>query len=140
MGKATAKNKLWKAFAEWIRLRDSNEEGFGQCISCNKPIPYPNGTGSWHCGHYYSRGGSNNALYFDERNCNGQCVGCNSFNEGNKQGYARGLIKKYGPDILEALDLKRCMGPIKMYDYEYDEKAKHYRKLVREIKKERGIE
>ena len=108
----TTKNKLNKLFSKYIRLRDSNIHGVGQCISCGKFINVwreENGKKKFrqtaHAGHYYSRGASK-ALYFDERNVNLQCVACNSFKEGNKQGYAQGLIRKYGDGVLDLLELR----------------------------------
>jgi hypothetical protein len=111
MSYKTTKRKLNKIFSEFIRLRDSNQCGVGQCISCGKFINV------WrkvdeikfnqqaHAGHYYSRGTSK-SLYFDEKNVNLQCVQCNTFREGNKQGYAQGLIRKYGEGILDFLEVK----------------------------------
>ena len=138
MPKASAKKKLWTAFAEFIRLRDS-PNGYGNCISCNKLMAYPNGEGYWQAGHYYPRSATYAGLYFDERNVNGQCAHCNKYLEGNAHGYRKGLIEKYGPGIIDELDLKKFTSPKKMYDFEYDALAKEYRKIVREMKKARGI-
>ena len=108
----TTKAKLVRVFSHFIRLRDTNEHGVGQCISCGKFVVawrVADGKMKWnqsvHAGHYYSRGASK-SLYFDEKNVNLQCNQCNSFHEGNKQGYAQGLIRKYGSGILDLLELK----------------------------------
>jgi len=138
MAKSTSKQKLWKAFAEFIRLRDS-KNGYGQCISCNKPVAYPNSHGNWHAGHFYPRSTTYGTLYFDERNVNGQCCHCNTYLEGNTEAYRRGLIHKYGEDVIANMDVVRACGMKKMYDYEYDELAKYYRGLVKEMKLKRGI-
>lgn len=135
---ATAKKKLLVAFSEFIRLRDS-PDGYGSCISCGKLVSYPNSTGEWHCGHFFPRSVVYANLYFSEINSHGQCSSCNAFLEGNTEMYRRGLIKRYGQKILDDLELKRSMPMVKMYDFEFDELAKHYRKLNRETKKERGI-
>ena len=105
----TTKAKLVKLFSNFIRLRDSNEHGIGQCISCGKFITVWRENVKFdqkaHAGHYYSKGASK-SLYFDEKNVNLQCCECNSFKEGNKQGYARGLTRKYGDGILDLLYIK----------------------------------
>ena len=113
MNRKTAKKNLNDIFRDFIRLRDSNEHGIGQCISCGEFIRvwyFEDGklkfNGNAHAGHYYSRGAST-ALYFDEKNVNLQCVKCNSFQGGNIQGYSSGLIRKYGADILDILKLKK---------------------------------
>jgi len=132
----TTKAKLDRVFSRFIRLRDTNEHGVGQCISCGKFVV------AWrikdgkiqfiqtvHAGHYYSRGASK-ALYFDEKNVNLQCCQCNSFHEGNKQGYARGLIRKYGNNILDLLEIKaknECYlgeGELKILLMDYEHKVK----------------
>lgn len=43
------------------------------------------------------------SLRFNEANVNAQCRACNRFDEGNMEGYRRGLIQKYGPDIIDKL-------------------------------------
>jgi len=134
---ASAKKKCWQAFAEFIRLRDASD-GYGECISCGKKVEYPNSSGHWHCGHFYPRSTSPAALYFDEKNCNGQCSHCNVFLDGNEEGYGDGLIKRYGEGILQDLAELR-LDKTRMLNYEYDEKAAYYRELVRDMKKVRGI-
>jgi len=99
---AAYKRKLWKVFGEYIRTRDT-VAGWGECISCGKRVRYPNGRGDWHAGHYYARTNYYPSMYFNEENVNGQCRHCNTYLEGNKQGYAEGLKKKYGDDVLDRL-------------------------------------
>lgn len=139
MGKSTPKQLLWKAFAEFIRLRDS-PDNMGECISCGDPVAYPNSNGDFHCGHYYPRSTVYLNLYFSEENCHGQCRTCNTFLEGNTAEFRKGLIKRYGEAYVQELeDVKSKSKFVKMYDFEYKEKAAHYRKLCREMKKARGI-
>lgn len=139
VGKASAKSKLWRAFAEYIKLRDS-EAGYANCISCGKEVEYPNSEGNLHAGHYYSRSVIFNTLYFCEKNVQSQCHYCNTYLEGNSPGFAKGLIAKYGEGIVEELEKKKAAGMLqKLYDHDYDEMAKEYREKVREIKKKRGI-
>lgn len=113
MSHKTVKKKLNDVFKDFIRLRDSNEHGIGQCISCGKFINVFRIEDSQvkffqtaHAGHYYSRGAST-ALYFDEKNVNLQCVKCNAFEGGNIQGYSEGLMRKYGQDVLFILKMKK---------------------------------
>lgn len=94
--------KLDKVFSMYIRKRDSKMfggEAF-RCISCNGIKPFDQSD----CGHYYGRKIMN--LRYDEKNCNAQCRHCNRFNEGFRQGYAQGLIRKYGQNILNELEVK----------------------------------
>lgn len=104
---SSLKNKLRRPFNAYIRLRDTDENGVGKCISCNKPIVYGD---NCHAGHYEPSSIVFANLDFDEVNVNGQCIHCNKFLEGNKSGYAVGLIRKYGAGVLDQLMLKRRLG------------------------------
>lgn len=139
MAKASEKQKLWKAFGEWIKLRDS-PNGIAQCISCNKAVKYPNSDGSLHAGHLYPRSVVYNALYFHPMNVHGQCNHCNTYLEGNTMEFRKGIIRRYGEDALEELDIARATeGATKLYDHDYKEMAAEYRLKSRAIKKERGL-
>ena len=95
-----ALTKLDKVFSLYIRQRDS-ENGFFKCISCGQIKPYD----QCDCGHYINR--QHISTRFDEKNCNAQCRKCNRFEEGNAQGYRRGLIEKYGEKAVELLEIKK---------------------------------
>ena len=91
------KEKLDRVFSKFIRLRDTNEQGWGQCISCGKIVFW----GKAHAGHFINR--RHMSLRYSEMNVNLQCVACNTFNEGNAAGYALGLTKKHGEDVIKQL-------------------------------------
>ena len=86
------KKKLDKVFSDFIRQRDK-----GVCFTCGTRKPWK----EMQNGHFISR--SHNAMRFDERNCNCQCVGCNVFKSGNMPAYAINLQSKYGNEILKTL-------------------------------------
>jgi len=87
-------------FSKFIRRRDC---GFtvGRCISCNSIITFE----TCDCGHYINR--QHMSLRFDEHNCNAQCRSCNRFDEGNVQGYRRGLVAKIGEKSTGMLEIKK---------------------------------
>ena len=139
MGKASEKSKCWLAFAEWVKLRDC-PNGIGNCISCNKVLRYPNSDGSAHAGHFYPRSVVYNNLYFHEMNVHTQCHFCNTHLEGNTLEYRKGMIRRYGEEVLEELDiLKSKQMAVKLYDHDFKEMAKDYRAKSRAMKKEYGI-
>lgn len=135
--------KLWKIFSRYIRCRDANKDGIAQCISCGKPMQvwYPNGKWNQQChaGHFYNRGSSYRAIKYDEKNVNAQCCHCNTFNEGNKQGYKRGLIKKYGEGVLEYLAVKKSNRVTWGHGVLHFMIKEYQQKLKREMEK-KGIE
>jgi 5-methylcytosine-specific restriction endonuclease McrA len=95
----TLKRKAWMAISRYVRNRDPF------CVSClveGKKIP------TAHCGHYQYNTERNqqlggNALWYDLRNLNGQCAGCNLFKSGNLSSYAIYLTDHYGTSILQEL-------------------------------------
>lgn len=85
-----------KSFQKWIRLRDDKLP----CISCGNSK-----TIDWAGGHFYPAG-IYSGLMFDERNCHKQCnTHCNKYLSGNLLEYRKGLIKRYGLELVEKLDI-----------------------------------
>ena len=123
---------LDRAFSKFIRLRDSDENGLCRCISCGKIHAWDD----IDCGHFVNR--RHMGTRFDEKNCNAQCRSCNSFDEGNPAGYAKGLIEKYGAGVIDELLLKKALGR-KWSQFEIDELAKYYREKCKELLKSKTI-
>lgn len=126
------KNQLDTVFSQYIRLRDMipNTTIF-RCISCGmiKPINQAD------CGHYINR--QHMATRFSEVNCNAQCRHCNRFDEGNMQGYRRGLVNKYGETKVTLLESQKY--EVRKYsDFEYKALIQHYKKEIKRILDERG--
>lgn len=78
-------------FNAWIRQRDMH---LG-CISCGASVD--------HAGHYLAQG-HYSSLRFSEHNVNGQCIKCNTYLHGNLINYRKGLVKKYGSEVVEMLE------------------------------------
>lgn len=124
-------NKLDRVFSEFIRLRDANANGYVRCISCGK-------INHWKevdCGHYVNR--KHLSTRWHEKNCNAQCRACNRFDEGNMLGYTKGLVKKYGPSVLDELDMLKHQVS-KLSDFEGKLLIKHYQDKVKELKKQKA--
>ena len=125
-GKSDLISKLDRFFSEFIRLRDS-QNGYFKCISCGRILPYEQAD----CGHYINR--QHMSLRFNEKNCNAQCRKCNRFDEGNIQGYRRGLIKKYGEQIVALLEYQK--NETKQYSsFELETLIKYYQSKIKEMK------
>ena len=126
------KEKLDRVFSQYIRLRDSDDNGYCRCISCGS-IHF------WkdiHNGHYVNRG--HMGTRFSERNCNAQCVKCNMFDEGNVIGYTRGLIRKYGVKVIDELEVKKHSYS-KLTTTEYRILIDHYTEKVDVLKIEKNL-
>ena len=73
MNKRTAKARAWKQFSKYIRLRDSDKDGYCECISCGVRR-FWEGEGM-QAGHLI--GGRSNAVLFHEDLVYSQCASCN---------------------------------------------------------------
>jgi len=87
------KKELTRLFNKKVRLRDTQPDGWGKCISCGKPIQY--GSDNIHAGHYVPAGNST-MLKWEDDNVNVQCSTCNTWKRGNPHEYRKGMEEKYG--------------------------------------------
>lgn len=100
LGRRQLVKKIDEKRREYIKKRDLDWREKANCISCGAYFAKEN----LQIGHYYSRRHDwTTTLGQNEFNTNLQCVTCNSYKRGNIQGYATGLIQKYGDDILGTL-------------------------------------
>lgn len=132
MAKSNIKKRLDTVFAMYIRLRDVMPNGIFRCISCGRILPFEESD----CGHYINR--QHMATRFSEKNCNAQCRQCNRFDEGNIQGYRRGLIAKYDESTVQLLEAMKSQIN-KISDFEYRTMIDYYRKEVKRLKVEKNI-
>ena len=129
--RSKAMAKADKYFSLFIRLRDCMpyQGKAGRCISCGKLIPFEDGD----CGHYINR--QHMSLRYSELNCNFQCRHCNRFDEGNIQGYRKGLIQKIGLTKVEMLEAMKYTTN-KLSAFELEAIAKDYKQKAEELKKQ----
>lgn len=78
------------------------------------------------------------SLRFSEKNCNAQCRSCNRFDEGNIQGYRRGLIGKYGEGIVLMLEASKNEVN-KISEFELKAMIDYYKKEVKKMKNKENI-
>ena len=95
------KKTLWRWFSKFIRLRDSNKNGICACITCGRKHIW-NG-GDMQAGHYIPAG-RGNAVKYNEKNVNGQCVYCNFYLSANLSKYIIAIDKKWGKGTANRLE------------------------------------
>lgn len=120
--------KTWKVFSQYIRLKYANKDGFVRCVTCGKIKHWK----EMQAGHY-----KHNKLDFCEFNVFPQCVRCNHYKSGELGNYADFLIKKFGNDILEKIEiyakLEKKYNIIEL-QYMHDE----WKKIVKKFKEKIG--
>lgn len=117
-----------QAFNEFIRLRD--QIAGHPCISSGRPLDWSGNAVD--AGHYRSRGSAPH-LRFDERNCHAQSKQDNRFLSGNIADYRIRLIERIGQDEVDSLEADQTVRKYTIEDLQAIKK--HYRALVREMKK-----
>jgi hypothetical protein len=120
--------KLWKAFSEFIRLRDADENGFVKCITCGlmrhwKQVDCGHGIGRQHWGTRYS-----------EKNNHAQCKRCNGFEGGKREVYKSEVDKRYGKGTWDLLELASKKGK-RPSETEMKIMEKYYKQEVEKLKK-----
>lgn len=100
-GVAQLKKEADAWFSRYIRVRDSDGYGRGDCITCGAVKHWK----EQQAGHFVTRSAS--ALRYDEINVNLQCVGCNMFKSGEQYLYSKALDLKYGDGTAESLMARR---------------------------------
>lgn len=104
-----------RLFSIWIRRRWADVNGKVSCITCGTPYHWKRITN----GHYVKR--VHLGTRFNEKNCGPQCYDCQREIETNKElelTFADKLMKMYGPDVLEELEvLKNTITKISQEEY-----------------------
>jgi len=123
---------LDKQFSLYIRYRDVEDNGYGNCCTCGKLITVKSGQ----CGHFISR--KEMATRFDEQNAALQCVKCNIFDQGRQLIFGKYIDKKYGPGTADRI-LARSRGTRKFEQFDIDALTKHYQAEAARLKKWKGL-
>ena len=95
------KHQADKYFSVYIRRLNADSNGDAVCVTCRAIKHWK----ELQCGHYIPR--NHLSTRFDDRNVAPQCCGCNLFGRGKHDEFALHLIAKYGPGILENLNLEK---------------------------------
>ena len=126
------KKDLDRVFSQYIRLRDSDGEGYVTCITCGNRHYWK----EVHCGHFVSR--KHLEVRFDERNTAGQCCRCNLFDSGRQYQFGQAIDFRYGKGTAETL-MERAKTLRKISTNEYEQLIGDYREKARELAKQKGI-
>jgi hypothetical protein len=124
--------KLWKVFSEYIRLRDSDENGYCSCFTCGRWAYWKHGD----CGHGLSR--QHMATKYNEKNNHFQCKPCNGFHGGKREVYKEKMNERYGPQTWELMELLSKKDST-WTQFEVDQLEKYYAKKVKILKASKTI-
>jgi hypothetical protein len=125
-------DKLWKAFSEYIRLRDSDENGYCICITSGRRVHWT----ECDAGHFISR--RHMATKYDEQNVHAQGRFDNRFAAGQQFIYAKEIDKKYGKGTADKLLIRSRM-TAKIGKFEIDNLTKHYKEEAKKLRKLKNL-
>ncbi|MCK9370652.1 recombination protein NinG [Candidatus Dojkabacteria bacterium] len=127
-----AKDKAWKEFSRYIRVKYANDCGCAKCVTCNSLMHWKD----LQAGHFIDgRGG---AVLFNEKIVFPQCCKCNVFLKGNKVSYTLFMLKSHTQEeIAEFEGLKFLTKKRTVKDYKKIERT--YRTKFFQRLKELGI-
>ena len=72
----------------YVRLLETDDNGYGYCCSCGQSLPWDQCQG----GHFQPKGRNYNAAAFEEDNVHVQCATCNTYRGGNPAGYVSFML------------------------------------------------
>lgn len=78
-------------------MEAADDNGNCVCVTCGRVDHYKR----FHAGHFI--GGRTNAVLFDERGINPQCVRCNAYLNGNPSRYEAWMIANHGEAVVAEL-------------------------------------
>lgn len=120
------KKKLDTIFSEYIRRRDSDENGYGACCTCGQIIHWKDGD----AGHFIRR--RHNACRYHEWNVHLQCRPCN---RGGERGaaYSKFILDNYGHGALDVLSQLEHQTK-RWKTWELEKLIEFYKKKLEELK------
>lgn len=127
----TLKKESARLFQLYVRLRDSDCEGYGNCCSCGKNVHYKQADG----GHFISRGYL--CTLFNEKNVHLQCKRCNLMG-GNASGYSLFMLDKYGKEEIERLNIEKNT-PTKYSTTFYELFIMDFKEKIKELEESKGL-
>lgn len=113
--KSQLRKILWKLVSEYVRRRDSNHDGYVECVTCETVALWNSGT--IHAGHFV--GGRRNSILYELTNIHGQCYACNVCRYGETLKYLDFMIDKYGKqEVVRLRSLNEKSVTFTVQDYE----------------------
>ena len=124
--------KLDAVFSQYIRLSESDSEGYGECITCGIRLFWKEAQAC----HFYTRG--RYPTRWDEDNVHYGCYRCNVLLKGNYINYTREMLDRYSREFIDQLECKSLNGE-KTPTPELKEMIEHYSTEVERMKVEKGL-
>jgi hypothetical protein len=126
------KEALDRVFSVFIRLRDSDYNGIGTCITSGVQMPWIR----LQNGHFMSRRFL--ATRWHEQNCASQSLAENVYMSGNQYEFGKALDRRWGTGTADEM-VRLSKEHFKLTIPWLEEKIAHYHKQVQILKEEKGL-
>ena len=120
--------KLDTIFSKFIRLRDTDEYGYGRCITCGETFHYK----ELECGHF--RSCRHKTTRWLPENANAQCTECNQ--KGDIGAYMIALLNLHGMEVASDI-IEKSNRDYKFTKEEYELMYKHYYMKAKKLLKDK---
>jgi hypothetical protein len=114
-------------FSKFIRLRDSDQNGYCRCITCGRFASWKN----MDAGHFISR--EKMATRYDEMNVHAQCQQCNRFKSGNQYEHGKSIDRMHGKGSADILSAKGGVRGCKLDSFYLQKLIEEYKEKVKNI-------
>lgn len=128
-----AKTKADKWFSRYIRLRDSDGNGYIRCCTTGARLHWKDA----HCGHFQSR--RYMATRYDEQNCAPQSPYANTYLAGMQYEFGKYIDWKYGAGTADQL-VEKAKQSMKLSKTQLDEIADTYKTKANQIATQKNID
>lgn len=122
---------IQRVFNKFIRLRDTDDTGFGKCYTCGKTGHYK----EMDAGHFIP---STKTIHrFNHKNVHLQCKRCNMYLRGNLIPYTLRMENDYGTEVVDEL-LATQSNVLKLNQTERNELYDHYHSCCKLLEGEKN--
>lgn len=116
----------------YIRLKNTDDTGWGTCYTCGIPIHYKMGQ----CGHYPYASRENMLLRWDKHIHKFQCRDCNEINDGCPDAFRDGLINEMGAGSVSKVEFV-ARKPFKWTRSEKEAILRDFKQLNKQLRSEK---
>lgn len=120
------KKDAWRWFSLYVRLKETERDGYGTCTTCGKRLHYK----KLQAGHFVP--GRTSLILFDERGVHIQCSGCNIWGSGKPAEYYAYMLKNYGQKVINEI-YKNARKNYSYSDKELSEIRDRYKELAKKL-------
>jgi hypothetical protein len=125
-------SKLDILFSEYIRIRNCDDQGNVECITCGEEKHWTD----VQCGHYVKR--NNMTTRYHLQNCGEQCSTCNCVHDGRQDIHKYYIDKTYGPGTADKLE-KLGHDEAHFSDHELKAMTEELKKELKAVRIEKGM-